>query len=268
MDRTRAALVVNEVTSDMAGNLSALVDSAYESAERGARLALFPEAALTGLAISGVPERDLANAQPIPGPVTDAFAALAREKQMWVALGLLERDGDELYDSAVIAAPDGRIVLKYRRMSSGWQGRRADRAVYKQGLDLPCAATALGSTAVVISSDLFEEDVGRRLEQARPECVLVPFGLQLDDGSAGQEHWDEAEAACSARVASLGAPTLLTNYVAGRGPSGNRGSIGGATAFGSDGTVLARRPTGEPGVLVVDLPAVKQRDHAAAARRS
>ncbi len=257
MEKTRVALVVNVVTTDLAGNLSALIDAAYESAAKGARLTLFPEAALTGLSLCGVPARDLPYGQPVPGPVTDAFAALARETEMWVATGLLEREGDEIYDCAILAAPDGRIALKYRRISRGWQGRRADRSIYKQGLDLPCAPTALGSTALVISGDLYDDDVFCRLQQARPECVLAPFSRPSDDHSDDRERWDKEVEACAARAAMLGSPTLVTSYLAGPEISEADSSVGGAAAIDADGTVLGSLPVGEPGVLVVDVPSTR-----------
>src|ERR1035441_8830582 len=58
------------------------------------------------------------DALPIPGKYTDLLAALAKRHRMWVSAGCLERDGDKVYNSAVIIDRTGRIVLKHRKINT------------------------------------------------------------------------------------------------------------------------------------------------------
>ena len=121
-----AALVIHRVLPDIDANLAAILHMANEAADAGADLVVFPEAALTGLINNDDPSHDLPLGQVIPGPVTDVLAGLARERHIWLAIGLLEREGHRLYDSAVLLTPDGDIGLKYRRIQPRWHGKRAD----------------------------------------------------------------------------------------------------------------------------------------------
>jgi formamidase len=55
-------------------------------------------------------------AVPVPGPLTDRLAALARETGLWLVPGsLYERDGDAIHNTAVVLSPDGELVTTYRK---------------------------------------------------------------------------------------------------------------------------------------------------------
>lgn len=57
------------------------------------------------------------NAQPIPGPLTEALCETARRHRKWLAPGsMYELEGDLLYNTAVVISPEGEIVAKYRKM--------------------------------------------------------------------------------------------------------------------------------------------------------
>ena len=49
-------------------------------------------------------------AEPVPGPLTDAFAARARELGVVVVLNLFERDGARCYDCSPVIDADGRTI--------------------------------------------------------------------------------------------------------------------------------------------------------------
>jgi predicted amidohydrolase len=55
-------------------------------------------------------------ATPANGPETEPFAALARRYRTRIALGLYERDGDAVYNSLVLFAPNGGIEGRYRKV--------------------------------------------------------------------------------------------------------------------------------------------------------
>jgi N-carbamoylputrescine amidase len=137
----RAALVVHRPLPDPRVNLAAILSATHEAASAGAHLVLFPEAALTGLVNDDNPIHDLPLGETIPGMATDALAQAAEAGHIWLAIGLLEREGRKLYDSTVLIAPTGKMVLKYRRIQPQWHGRNADSTVYCQGTELTCAQT-------------------------------------------------------------------------------------------------------------------------------
>ena len=52
--------------------------------------------------------------KPIPGPITEAFSARARELGVVVVLNLFERDGDRCYDTSPVIDADGELLGEVR----------------------------------------------------------------------------------------------------------------------------------------------------------
>jgi predicted amidohydrolase len=248
----KVALAVHRVTSDTDQNLSNMICMVSDASEARCDLVLFPEAAPTGLINNDDPTHDLPLGQAIPGPTTEALSDNARANGIYVASGVLERDGGRLYDSAVLIDPDGKMLLKYRRIQPQWHGRGADPAVYCQGTDLPKADTPFGSIAFLVCGDLFDDEILRRTGELRPDWVLFPFARCFNDGSFSQERWDNEEREeYVGRVRSLGISTLMTNYVADKSLQG--GAFGGALAITGDGQVKSEQPLGRVGLLITNL---------------
>ncbi len=101
-------------------NLSAILVRLDRAARLGAELIVFPECALTGY---GFADRDEAMpfAEPIPGPSTSAIAGACKEKGVYVVYGLLERDGDRLFNACVLVGPEG-VVGSYRKIHLPYLG--------------------------------------------------------------------------------------------------------------------------------------------------
>ena len=248
----KAALIVNRVLSDINENLAEILNLANKASDAGADLILFPEAALTSLINNDIPSHDLPLGQVIPGPITEELSQLARKRGNWVAMGLLERDDDRLYDTAIMITPKGGIVLKYRRIQPQWHGKKADASVYCQGTKLSNICTSFGSFSFMICGDLFEDELVRRLQRLQPDWLLVPFSRCFDDGSYDQERWDREEKdEYIKRVKTVGVTTLMTNYLADKEMLG--GAFGGAMVISGDGTVIDSFPLGKVGMLLVDL---------------
>jgi len=249
----KAALIVLEVGPALEANVAAMEARVCEAAEAGADLVLFPEAAATGLINDDHPAHDLPLGQPIPGPLTARLAARARQHALYVATGLLEREGDCLYDTAVLLGPTGALELKYRRIQPQWHGRNADPNVYREGDRIEVAATPFGRIAFLICGDLFDDAIVARLRQAGPDLLLFPFCRNFADGRIDRERWDrEEESAYAARVALAGRTAFMVNLL--EDPSLTEWpSFGGAMVVGAAGDVLARFPLGRPGILYVRL---------------
>ena len=247
-----AALLVPRVAADPAANLAALERKIAEAAALGADIVVAPEAVLTGLINNDDPAHDLPLGQPIPGPATTALGVCCRRHRMWLAFGLLERDGDKLYDSAVLIDSEGSIRLKYRRNQPQWHGRNADPTVYREGDRIDAVTTPFGVMAFLICGDLFDDGILARFRALRADWLLFPFARCFPDGSADPERWDREELPqYLARVRLAAAPALMVNYLA--SPTlPNDHSFGGAFHVSAQGQLLAALPLGEEGVLVLD----------------
>jgi len=232
----RVALVVHEVGADLRRELA------------DADLVLFGEAAPTGLVNDNDPAHDLPLGEAIPGPWLDDLGSPGCH----VAFGLLEREADHLFDSAVLIGPDGSILLHYRRIHPGWHGPKADPEVYRQGSEIPVADTPFGSMAFLICGDLFDDELTDRVRALEVDWLLFPFWRCFDDFSHDDRRWREEELPVyAARVARTNTTTLMVNCLAPREMLG--GAFGGAAVIGPGGEVLHTHPLGTPGSLVIDL---------------
>jgi 5-aminopentanamidase len=127
---------------ETAANLAVLRRRLREAAGRGARLIVFPECALTGYGFRSKDEAG-AHAEPLPGPASAAVAADCRELGVWTAFGLLERDGDRLFNACALVGPAG-FVATYRKVHLPFMG--VDR--FATPGDRPFAVHDLGGLRV------------------------------------------------------------------------------------------------------------------------
>jgi predicted amidohydrolase len=107
----KVALAVNRVTADTDANLKMITNMANEAADNNADLVVFAEAALTGLINDDDPSHDLPLGQPIPWPVTDVLLELARERRVWLAIGMLEREGFALTTEGIHMNSRGGTII-------------------------------------------------------------------------------------------------------------------------------------------------------------
>lgn len=57
------------------------------------------------------------NAQPLPGPVEEAFCRMAAQHKIWLIPGsLFEQAGDRIYNTAPVIDPNGYVIGRYRKM--------------------------------------------------------------------------------------------------------------------------------------------------------
>ncbi|MFO8059352.1 MAG: hypothetical protein R6U70_01660, partial [Bacillota bacterium] len=155
--------------------------------------------------------------------------------------------------------PRGDIVLRYRRISPGWHGQWADPETYGNGEYIRTVDTPLGRVAFLLCGDLFAVP---RSEVARlsVDWLLLPYARCSDDPDYCRGRWEsEEQPHYVSRVAEMGVTTLMVNYLSDssicRGMCGTcgGGAYGGAMVVSGGGNVLAAKPVGEPGLLVVDL---------------
>lgn len=113
-DIRAASVQFNHAPGDKAANLAKIDDFAARAAEQGVGLIAFPEMCITGYWHVRKLSRDAidALAEPVPdGPSTQQLLELARQHDMTVGAGLIERDTDgALYNTYVVAMPDGTFA--------------------------------------------------------------------------------------------------------------------------------------------------------------
>jgi predicted amidohydrolase len=99
---------------DRGANLACIRRRLREAAEQEARLVVFPECALTGYSFESKDEA-WPHTEPLPGPATNCLAADCRQLNTWAIVGLLERDGTQLFNSCALIGPEG-LAATYRKV--------------------------------------------------------------------------------------------------------------------------------------------------------
>ena len=104
----------------VAANLGRMQERLAEAAGNGAKLVVFPECAVTGYCFETAAEaREVA--EPVPGPITERMSQLCREYGVHAAFGMVESDGERLFNAAVLAGPEG-VLGSYRKIHLPYLG--------------------------------------------------------------------------------------------------------------------------------------------------
>src|SRR3954451_347812 len=104
MTTTIAVAQIDIAFADREKNLARMIQVLGETAAKGAKLTVFPEAALTGYCFNSL-EEARPQAEPIPGPSTERMNQVCRKLDAFVVYGMLEADGDRVFNSCALVGP-------------------------------------------------------------------------------------------------------------------------------------------------------------------
>ena len=138
-----------------------------EAAAKKADLVVLPET----LTYYGTGKKMHECAESIPGPSTEYFGKLAKQYQLYLVVGLVERDGVTIYNTAALIGPDGELVGKYRKVSLP---RSEIEAGITPGHDYPVFETRFGKVGMMICYDGFFPEVARSLAIHGAEVIAWP----------------------------------------------------------------------------------------------
>lgn len=234
-----AALQMRAVAGDPAANLARIERAAGEAAAAGATLLIAPELAVTGY---GAGEAIGKLAEPADGPLVDRLAAIAERAGLSIACGIAERDGADVYNSAVLVDPVGhRLVYRKSHLYGPYE-----RGLFRPGP--PAAVTAeLGGlkAGLLICYDVeFPENV-RRLAQAGVDLVIVPTALPASGHGAFI-----AEKMIPVRAFEN---QVFVAYVNHCGADERFAYAGLSTIVAPDGTMLAEAGVEDEALLLADI---------------
>src|SRR5689334_14065711 len=112
----KIALIQFAGKRDKTANLARATELVEQAASRGADVVCLHELATTVYFAFEERDRWFELAEPIPGPATEHFGALARKRSLALVLPLFERGDDGLYyNSAAVLDTDGALLGTYRK---------------------------------------------------------------------------------------------------------------------------------------------------------
>ncbi|MFO0872110.1 MAG: carbon-nitrogen hydrolase family protein [Pirellulales bacterium] len=106
--------------ADKAANLARMEQVLEETHQAGAHLTIFPECALAGYCFDSLDECR-PYAETVPGPSTERLTATARRLGRYLIFGLLEADGDRVFNACTLLGPDG-VAGHYRKVHLPYLG--------------------------------------------------------------------------------------------------------------------------------------------------
>jgi N-carbamoylputrescine amidase len=194
----KLALIQQHATPDKAANVQRGLEALDRAAAAGAELVAFAELAFERF----YPQRPagadpLALAEPVPGPITDAFAERAKRHGIVIVLNLYERDGDRAYDCSPVINADGRLLGRTRMVHITDYACFHEQGYYTPGdTGAPVYDTAVGRVGVAICYDRHYPEYMRALAVAGADLVVVPQA-----GAVGE--WPEGLYEAEMRVAAF-----------------------------------------------------------------
>jgi len=243
----RIALVQQHATTDRAGNVERGVQAVRRAAREGAEVIAFAELAFDPFwpQVPATPAT-LAMAEPIPGPTTERFQALAAELEVVLVLNLYERDGEERYDSSPVIDSDGALLGLTRMVHiTDFEGFH-EAGYYTPGdRGLPVYHTRHGRIGVAICYDRHFPESFRALAKGGADVVFVPQAGVVEEWAPGVY-----EAELQTAALQNGFFTALCNRV---GREQRLEFAGESFVCDPSGRVIARAGRGTDELLFADL---------------
>lgn len=111
-------------------------------------------------------------AEPVPGPSTEQFAAVAKAAHMYIVLPIYERDGHVIYNTTVLLGREGQIVGTYRKVHLPPQEVEAG---VTPGDEFPVFETDLGRVGIETCYDHFFPEMIGNLARNGAQIVCLPI---------------------------------------------------------------------------------------------
>jgi predicted amidohydrolase len=242
---------IQGIDSDREGNFIRIENAISEAKSEGAEIACFAETILLGW----VNPKAHQDAFTIPGKDSDRLCQLARENDIFLCVGLAERSGEKLYDSALLIDDQGKILLKHRKRNIlDW----LMDPPYTPGDTLQAVDTKLGRIGILICADTFTFEPWtnylERMSKFEPDLVIVPYGW-----AEPVEYWpkagDELADVVIEAARVIDAPVIGTNLVGMISNGSWTGCIYGGLSIAVDqhGNILAQCKDRDRDVKVLSL---------------
>lgn len=195
------------------------------------------------------------DALPIPGPYTDFLASLARSHRIWISAGCLEKDGDRVYNSAVILDRGGHLMHKHRKIETLPE---LTSHIYDRGRrDTPTTLdTEFGRLGLTICADNFDIDIPQETARAGAWLLLAPHGFAAPiEGMEknAREYSDHIQHVATRTGLWVAAANVALGRVKG-GAWKDQMHCGCSRVVRPDGTVAAVGKFREPDLVVCDIP--------------
>lgn len=235
------------INSDTSGNYKRIVYALEDAKKADAQLVCFPETMLYGWVNPEAHEM----ASPIPGKDVNIIRSLARKYEVYICIGLCEKEGDKLYDAAVLINSGGEILLKHRKINIITELMEPP---YTPGSGVQVVDTEFGKIGLMICADSFVPGVLDDMKGLDPDILIIPYGW-ANSRDQWPQHGQSLKNTISHVATTLDCTVIGTDALGAitHGPWKGMVFGGQSYAVNNKGKVLAKGRDRERDVLIVDL---------------
>lgn len=258
----KVGIVQQSNTADIEQNKASLRAGIERCAEQGAQLVVLQELH-NSLYFCQTENTDLFDlAEPIPGPSTDFYSAIARACGVVLVTSLFERRAPGLYhNTAVVFDSDGSIAGKYRKMHIPDDPAYYEKFYFTPGdLGFEPINTSLGKLGVLVCWDQWYPEAARLMALRGAELLIYPtaIGWESSDTDAEKARQQGAwETVQRGHAVANGLPVITVNRVGHEpDPSGQTRGIqfwGHSFVAGPQGELIFLAPDDTPCTTVVEV---------------
>jgi N-carbamoylputrescine amidase len=249
-------LVQMRCSTDPDGNLRRATEALREAAGRGAQVACLPELFRTQYFCQVEDPARFDLAEPVPGPTTEALAAVARETNMVIVGSVFERRTAGLYhNTAVVLDRDGALRGLYRKMHIPDDPLYYEKYYFTPGdLGFQAIETSVARVGTLVCWDQWYPEAARLTALRGAEVLLYPTAIgwhpaeKAEFGAAQASAWETVQ---RAHAISNGLFVAAVNRVGHEGPAGGGLEFwGGSFLADPFGRLLARASAEDEEVLI------------------
>lgn len=258
----KVGLIQQRNTADREANVRQLQTRIRQAAEAGAELIVLQELH-NGLYFCQTEDTAVFDqAEPIPGPSTESFGALARELGVVIVLSLFERRAAGLYhNTAVVLEKDGSIAGMYRKMHIPDDPAYYEKFYFAPGdLGFEPIDTSVGRLGVLVCWDQWYPEAARLMALRGAEILIYPTAIGWESSDTEAEKARQQEAWITVQrghAVANGLPVVTVNRTGHEpDPSGQTRGIqfwGHSFVAGPQGELLALLPDLAEEVRVVEV---------------
>ena len=272
MKQLKIGIVQQHNTADTADNMRRLAASITSLSQQGAQLIVLQELhnSLYFCQTEDVGEFD--QAEPIPGPSTAFYGALAKECHVVLVTSLFERRAPGLYhNTAVVFDSDGNMAGRYRKMHIPDDPAYYEKFYFTPGdLGFHPIDTSVGRLGVMVCWDQWYPEAARLMALAGADLLIYPTAIGYESSDTPEEQQRQREAWTTVQrghAVANGLPVIAVNRVGHEpDPSGQTRGImfwGSSFVAGPQGELLYRANADDEATAVVDVDL----DHSEQVRR-
>lgn len=214
----KVGIIQQANTADRIDNQRRLMARIREVASEGAELVVLQELH-NGLYFCQTEDVQVFDqAEPIPGPSTEAYGALARELGVVIVLSLFERRAPGLYhNTAVVVERDGSVAGQYRKMHIPDDPAYYEKFYFTPGdLGFEPIDTSVGRLGVLVCWDQWYPEAARLMAMRGAEVLIYPtaIGWESSDERAEQTRQSDAwQLVQRGHAVANGLPVITVNRV-------------------------------------------------------